>query len=224
MTVHGTGATPVWSVASQYLLTDTTTWGATYTSVSNFNLDGNTSVTIPGLGSSNYKSTLEAVWPQSVGVGVRQELSSTRVFSTDVIWYDWSSAFNNFNLTLTDPTTPGFPPLVEKFPLRWRDSISTRLGLEQKVWNDQTLRVGYVHHRIPVPDATLTPWIQATLEHAGSVGWGTTWNGWNVDLGYMYLWGSTRNVGTSSFIGGDFNNSTQRAQVHAAFFSFIRPF
>jgi long-subunit fatty acid transport protein len=181
-------------------------------------------VTIPGLGSTAYNSTLEAVWPQSVGVGVRQELSPTRVFSADVIWYDWSSAFNDFTLTMVDSTTPGFPNIVEKFPLRWRDSISTRLGMEQKVWNDQTLRLGYVHHRIPVPDATLTPFIQATLEHAGSVGWGTYWNGWDVDLGYMYLWGSSREVAASSFIGGDFDNATHRAQVHAGFVSFMKPF
>lgn len=224
MNVHGTGATPVWSVASQYLLTDSTTIGATYTSVSNFNLSGNTSVTVPGLGNSRYDSTLEAVWPQSVGLGVRQQLTPRSTFSTDVIWYDWSSAFNEFTLNLRDPSTPGFPPLVEHFPLRWRDSISVRLGYEQEVFAGQTFRCGYVHHRIPVPDETLTPFIQATLEHAVSAGYSWQWNGWEVDAGYMYLWGPTRHVATSSFIGGDFDNSTHRAEVHALFGSVMLPF
>lgn len=224
MNVHGTGAAPVWSVASQYLLTETTTVGATYTSVSDVNLSGNTSVTVPGLGSTSYQSTLEAVWPQSVGVGVREQLTPRSTFSADVIWYDWSSAFDEFTLSLKDSRTPGFPPIVEHFPLGWRDSISTRLGYEQQVFQDQTFRCGYVHHRIAVPDATLTPFIQATLEHAVSVGYGWQWSDWDVDAGYMYLWGPTRNVGDSAFFGDDFDNSTHRAQVHAAFVSLIKPF
>jgi long-chain fatty acid transport protein len=225
MKVHGTGATPVWSLGSQYLLTDTTTLGATYTSVSNFNLDGNTTVVLPGIGASTYHSTLEAKWPQSVAVGLREQISETRVFSTDVIWYDWSSAFNNFTLNLNNPGTPGFPPVVtEHFPLRWRDSYAVRLGMEQKVLGDNTLRLGYIHNTVPVPNSTITPFLQATLEHSFSIGYGTQWNGWNVDAGYMYLFGPTKHVGASSFLGGDFDNATHRAQAHAAFLNFIRPF
>jgi long-chain fatty acid transport protein len=224
LNAHGTGATPVWSVASQYLLTDTTTVGATYTSVSNMNLDGNTFVTVPGLGTSHYDSTLEMVWPQSVGAGVRQELGGGRVFSTDVIWYDWSSAFDQFQMTLQNPSNPAFPPVVERLPLRWRDSVSTRIGYEQQIVPGQTFRCGYVHHRIAAPDATLTPFIQATLEHAVSVGYGFQYSGWNIDAGYMYLWGSTRHVTNSALIGGDFDNSSHRAQVHAMAVNFIRPF
>jgi long-subunit fatty acid transport protein len=221
---QGTGATPVWSVGMQYILSDATTVGATYTSVSNFNLDGNTSVQVPGLGASSYDSTLEVTWPQSVGIGVRHELRPGRIVSTDVIWYDWSSAFNRFDMTLANPTTPGFPPLVESLPLAWRDSVSVRLGFEQEVFSGQTFRCGYVYHRNPVPDSTLTPWIQATLEHAFSTGYGWQYNGWDIDAGYMYLFGPDRHVGTSQLAGGDFSNSTQHANIHALFLSLIRPF
>jgi long-chain fatty acid transport protein len=224
MNVHGTGATPVWSLGTQLQLTESTTVGATYTSVSDVNLSGNTSVTIPGLGSTSYQSTLEAVWPQSVGLGVKQQLGPATSFSTDLIWFDWSSAFDEFVLTLEDSRVPGFPPVVERFPLGWRDSLSVRLGLEHEVFESQTVRCGYVHHRIAVPDATLTPFLQATMEHAASVGYGWRWSCCELDVGYMYLWGSSREIATSSFVGGDFNNATHHAQIHAGFASVIVPF
>lgn len=35
-----------------------------------------------------------------------------------------------------------------------------------------------------------------------------------ADLGYQYMFGSDRQVGTSSFVGGDFDNSTTSASAH----------
>jgi hypothetical protein len=40
----------------------------------------------------------------------------------------------------------------------------------------------------------------------------------------MYLFGPTQNVGMSGLVGGDFNNSSHDAQIHAMFLSFIKPF
>ncbi len=223
MDMRGTGAAPVWSVGAQYFLTDTTTIGLTYLSASSFDLSGNTDVFIPGLGSFTYDSTLSMMWPESVSFGVRQEVGEYSTVSADIIWYNWSEAFDEFRMTLTNPLNP-VPVVQETLPLAWRDTVSVRLGYEYELAIGGTFRAGYVYHRSPVPDATLTPWIQATLEHAFSLGYGFQLGDWEIDAGYMYCFGPDRTVATSGLIGGAFDGSTHEAQVHALLLGAIKRF
>lgn len=221
---QGTGATPVWSLGLQYLLSESTTFGASYTSASAFDLEGNTRVTVPGLGSTTYDSTLEVTWPQSFGAGIRHELNCCSTISADAVWYDWSGAFDAFDMTLTSPSNPLFPSVVESFPLRWKDSVSLRLGYEHKIHNFDTFRCGYVYHDSPVPDGTLTPYVQATLEHTFSLGYMWSCWEWDVDTAYMFMFAPDRSVGTSELLGGDFNNSHHTAYLHVLGLSFLRAF
>jgi long-subunit fatty acid transport protein len=220
--VHGSGATPVWSLGLQYLLTDSTTVGVTYLSASHFELQGNARVTIPGLPTFEYDSVLEMEWPQSVGVGIRHQLSPDQALSADVIWFDWSGAFDQLELRLRNPANPFFPAVDENTPLGWRDSISIRVGYEHNL-DVGTVRLGYVYNQNPIPDETLTPFIQATLQHSFSAGYGFNWGDWQVDAGYMFLFGPQQNVVDSELLGGDFDNSVHTAAMHALFVGFQKP-
>ncbi len=222
--LRATGAALCWSVGLQYDLTCATTIGLTYQSESRFRADGVTNVTIPGLGSSAFDSTLDITWPASLGIGVKHQIGSNRTLSTDIIWFDWSSAFDDFGIHLSNPTNPGFPSIYEQFPLHWRDTVSARIGYEQVLGCDRVFRCGYVYHRNPIPEGTLTPLIQATLQHAFSVGYGWKWRCWNIDMAYMFAFGPDQTVGTSDLVGGDFDRSFHRAQTHAICFSFLRRF
>jgi long-subunit fatty acid transport protein len=223
MTLHGTDAAPVWSMALQFALTDTTTIGATYLSASRFELEGETRVILPfGMGNVIYDSELEVEWPESVGIGVRQLLGPCQAVSADVIWFGWSGSFDTFQLRLRNPSNPLFPAIVENIPLNWRDSVSVRVGYERQLVGG-VLRLGYVNHRNPIPAGTQTPFIQATLQHAFSGGYAWQWGQWTVDAGYMYLFGPTQNVGASQLLGGDFSNSSHDAAVHAFFIGLQKP-
>ncbi len=222
--LQATGAALCWSLGAQYKLTDATSLGLTYQSESRFRASGVTNVAVPGLGASTYDTELDMTWPQSVGMGIRHEFCPHRIFSIDVIWYGWSSAFDEIGITLTNPNTPGFPPIVEQLPLRWRDNVSTRLGYEWILDNGHTVRCGYVYHSDPIPNGTLTPFIQGTFEHSFSLGYGISWKRWDLDLAYMFAFGPDKHVGVSDLVGNEFGNSTQRAQAHCAAFSFIRRF
>lgn len=214
MDVQATGATPVYSFGLQYDLTDRTTVGLCYQSESRFELHGSTRVSVPLLGETRYDTALDVTWPRSLGLGVRHELCPHRIVSVDVIWSDWSSAFDDFGLALSRSTNPLFPSLVEQFPLRWHDTVSTRLGFERVFCGGQVFRCGYVYHRSPVNDGTLTPFVQAALEHGFSVGYGRQWLGLEWDLTYMYSFGPAHNVGTSTLLGGDFDGSRHTSQSH----------
>jgi long-chain fatty acid transport protein len=218
MDLKGTGVTPVWSLGLQYQLTESTTIGATYLSASRVELEGDTQVTLPGpMGSASYESELEVEWPQSVGIGIRQQLGPCQAVSADLIWFGWSSAFDQFQLGLQDPSNPFFPQIDETIPLNWRDTLSVRIGFEREIAIGGTLRLGYVYHRNPIPAATLTPFIQGTLEHSLSIGYGWRWGGWEIDAGYMYLFGEEQPVVDSQLLGGDFDSSSHDAAVHAVF-------
>lgn len=218
--LQATGAAPCWSFGVQYQLSEQTTIGASYQSQTSFNMDGNTLVNVPGLGLNRFDTALHMSWPQSVGLGVKHSICPHHTLACDVLWLDWSRAFDQFDVLFTNPDNPVFQAVVgnslpEIFPLQWRDTVSVRTGYEFRPNDDHVWRLGYTYHRNPIPTGTLTPWIQGILEHAFSIG-----HGWNFseftsfDLAYQYSFGPQQFVGSSDWIGGDFSNSRQYAQYH----------
>jgi long-chain fatty acid transport protein len=227
--LRSTGAAPSWSVGAQYQLTPATTLGLAYQGATELKMGGRARVEAPVVGESGFDAHLDLTWPRWLGLGIRHELCPHRVVAADVIWYDWSSAFDQLRLGLTSPSNPlvamvAGPSLQEEFPLHWRDSVSVRVGYEQHWPAGRVMRLGYVYHRNPIPNEMLTPFIQTTLEHTFSIGYGWSAGCWEVDLAYQYSFSPEISVGTSSLLGGDFSSSRHHTQVHVALISLIRPF
>ncbi len=221
--MEATGAALAWNVGLQYQLSDKTTLGLSYVGETDVEHSGDATATVPipgfGLQTGDFDADVNLAWPRSLGIGLVHSPCCHHRFSVDAIWYDWSSAFDDVELTLSNPSNPIFLGVLgnsftDLFPLRWRDSVSVRTGYEHFFGNDKVLRTGYVYHRNPIPDATLTNYIPAILEHAFSVGYGQKVCGWNVDLAYQFSWGASRSVGTSAILGGDFDNSSVDAEAH----------
>lgn len=192
--LQGTGAALSWSIGTQYDLSDRTRLGVSYQHQTDMTLDGSTRVDIPGLPAAGFDSELHVQNPASLGIGTKHLLKPSTTLAADVIWYDWSSAFNQFDLHLSNPDDPTISALaggnlVEQFPLFWKDSVSLRLCLETP-WTESVLfRTGYVYHDNPIPSSTLSPYIQTILEHAFSVGFGWTMGTWKTDVAYpIFLW------------------------------------
>jgi len=224
---QGTGVAPVGSLALQYLWTDDTTLGLCYTSESKFTLRGDATAEIftPAPVFSTFNSKVNLVWPSSVAFGVKHDLCPHRRISADVIWYDWSQAFNELNMQFSSPSNLGLPPVIQNsLPLDWRDSVSLRLGYEFELDDLSIWRVGYVYHASPVPNSTLNPYLDGVLEHAFSIGYSRRYHGVLLNAAYQYSFGPDRHVGTSAIIGGDFDNSTFTAQAHWASLGITVPF
>jgi long-chain fatty acid transport protein len=160
-----------------------------------------------------------------VAFGVKHDLCPHRRISADVIWYDWSQAFNELNMQFSSPSNLGLPPVIQNtLPLDWRDSVSLRLGYEFELDDVSIWRVGYVYHASPVPNSTLNPYLDGVLEHAFSIGYSRRYHGVLLNAAYQYSFGPERHVGTSAIIGGDFDNSTFTAQAHWASLGITVPF
>lgn len=223
--LQGTGAALTWSLGFQYKLSCRTTLGATYQSESRFHLDGSTTAEVPVLGQSAFDLDLDIVWPRSVGLGIRHEFCAHRIGAIDLIYYNWSKAFDEAGMFLRNATNPAFVPfgtIEEQFPLQWRDTLSVRVGSEHVLRNSNRVRFGYAYHRNAIPNSTLTPYISPIMEHTLSVGYGTRISGWEVDYGYQFMTGGSQSIGASGLVGGDFDNSTTRAHAHFLFISFLR--
>jgi long-subunit fatty acid transport protein len=234
--LHGTGVTPCWSIGMQYKLGDRTTLGLAYQSESRFTLHGNASVGVAGLVpgalvGTQYSTRTDLNWPRSLSGGINHVFGEERRHrvSADIIWFDWSDAFDHVGLDLLRSTNPLFtallgPQVHDEFPLRWRDSISTRLGYEFALTPRDILRCGYIYHPQPVPSQTLTPYIPAILEHAFSVGYSRQLHSWDFNIAYQYSFGVDRSVTRSGLIGSNFDFSTLEANVHWLSFSFTYRF
>ena len=227
--LQATGAAISWSTGLQYALSSKTTLGVAYQSKNQFDLSGNTQVEIAGLGTSRFDSEVAVTWPSSLGIGFQHLLGARTNFGFDVLWRHWESAFRAFDVTLTNPDNPVFaavigPSLDESLPLNWRDTVSYRFGLERQLIDQSILRWGYVYHRNPIPTSTLSPFLQATLEHAFSIGYGKRVGPYDLDFGYQYSFGPDQSVETSGLLGGDFNGSTVESSAHWVSANAIRRF
>jgi long-chain fatty acid transport protein len=221
--LKATGFAPTWSAGLQYILSENTTIGLSYIAETRFRMHGDVKADVSGIGipllSTRADTEVDLVWPASLGFGVKHRLAKKHRLSADVLWVDWSHAFDKLDLKLTNLSNPLFRALLgpkagDRLPMDWRDSVAVRLGYEYEVTPKDVCRFGYVYHPSPIPDDTLMPLLAGTLEHAFSVGYGHDYGRWRVDVGYQYSFGATEHVSRSRIIGGDFDRSTNKAQAH----------
>jgi len=231
--LQGDGVAPTGSVGLQYKLSRRTTLGLTFTTETQMHQNGGMSANIYGVAPvpiySRFAAQTSITWPRSLSFGFMHQLSSRHRVAADVYWYDWSHAFNQVGLGLTNPSNPlvaalAGPAIIQSLPMNWRDTVSMRLGYEFLPSRYSTWRAGYVYHSSPVPNSTLNPYTDGVLTHAFSVGHsrrvGRAW----LNASYQYSFSPTRQVGTSALAGGDFSNSTFRAQAHWINLGVLVPF
>jgi long-chain fatty acid transport protein len=102
--------------------------------------------------------------------------------------------------------------------------VSLRLGYEFQPIDRDTWRAGYVYHNSPSPSSTLNPYLDGVLQHAFSLGYSRKLDRVTLNAAYQYTFGPTRHVGASDIVGGDFSNSSLKAQAHFAMLSLLFPF
>lgn len=239
LNMSGFGVAPTGSVGMQYKVSDRLMVGACYTSQSNMTLRGGANATLFAPGpfppiSSHFDSKIHMKWPQSVAFGLKYDLCEHRRVSADVIWYDWGGAFDQVDIQLNNPTNPVVPialglfgaslPVGDTLPLDWMNSVSMRLGYEWMPNTLDTWRFGYVYHGSPVPDSTLNPYLDGILTHAFSTGYSHKFERVTFNASYYFSFSPWRHVDNSAIVGGDFDDTNMRAQVHFAMFSLLVPF
>jgi len=223
MELKATGLAPTWSAGLQYQLSQDTTIGLAYRGETRLKLHGPCKVDVAGLNfpllTSKYSAEVDLVWPASLGLGITHRLAEKHRLSADVIWFDWSHAFDKLDIKMTRGSNPLFnlmlgPKVKDRLALDWHDSVAARFGYEYWISPKDVLRAGYSYHPTPVPDATLLPILAGILDHTFSVGYGHQWQQWRIDLAYQYSFSRTHHVSNSRIVGADFDHSSNKAQAH----------
>jgi long-subunit fatty acid transport protein len=227
--LQATGAALSWSTGLQYQFTDRLTIGARYQSQNRFENDGSASITIPGVGRSHYDSTLDFVWPRVAGVGLKYEYSRVTRFGVDVDWQQWSRAMNTVDIHLSNPDNPVFlamagPQVEDSLPLKWKDNVVVKCGVERDIAPNKTVRLGYGYNSDAVRASAMTPFLPTILSNYFTAGFGWRRSSWEYDTAYQYSYRPTLHTSQSDLVGGDQTDSTYDVQAHWLFLGATKKF
>ena len=215
-----------------YKVNDKLSLGFSYTTEIQTSLEGDidldlsAQVTAAGLGAivtdptAHYDLELDCTFPQMVSLGAAYKAFPKLLMVLDLTWIDWSQSFDEFFFRLKNGNNSGVNTLIgssninDTMPLKWRDRVTVRLGLEYYLSEKITLRAGYSFGKSPVPDGTLTPLSSAISEHAIALGYGYKQGAWELNIAYQYDLPHRQSVGTSRILGLDYNNSSVEISQH----------
>ena len=201
-------------------------WKSHTVIVTNGLASGNASALFSALGAGtastfSYNASVKNILPQSVNASVAWHLNPrwTLAFQTD--WVNWSNAFVNLPVTLTNGTNPvinsvaGSSTLVDGVPLNWKDQYSFHGGVERMLTEGTSLRFGYAYGNSPVPNGTLTPMTAAIMTNQLSTGFAYHLGHSRFDIAYMFDPIAQQQVAQSSLLFTEYNNSTDRVGLQS---------
>ncbi len=196
-------------------------WKSHTVIVTNGLASGDASALFAALGANapstfTYNASVKNILPQSVNGNIAWHVNPrwTLAFQTD--WVNWSNAFVNLPVTLTNGSNPvingvaGSSTLVDGVPLNWKDQYSFHGGVERMLTESTSLRFGYAHGNSPVPNGTLTPMTAAIMTNQLSTGFAYHRGRSRFDFAYTYDPTSQQQVQQSNLLAGEYNNSTDR--------------
>ncbi len=197
----------------QYDLSDATTLGFAYRSQVKQELEGTSSLTVPGVPFPIVRFiSADLTLPDNASFGVSHAFSSNWTLMADLAWTNWS-VFDRLYAVDSNGV-----PVVDQ-PEDWKDSWRYSLGMEYSPGNAWTWRAGVAFDETPIPSAELrTPripgedrtWVSFGFSYAAS-------ENLSFDLAYAHLFvddaridNTTANAppGVNFTLTGEFENST----------------
>jgi len=201
-------------------------WKSHTVIVTNGLASGDASALFTALGANapsnfSYNASVKNILPQSVNANVAWHVNPrwTLVFQTD--WVNWSNAFVNLPVTLTNGSNAvinsvvGSSTLVDGVPLNWKDQYSFHGGVERLLTENMSVRFGYAHGNDPVPSGTLTPMTAAIMTNQLSTGLAYHMGRSRLDFAYTFDPIAQQQVGQSNLLAGEYNNSTDRVGLQS---------
>ena len=178
-----------------------------------------------GLGAARpdfaYEAEVTNDFPQVVNAGLAWEPPWVKRLTLGVQfdWINWSQAFNDLPIHLTNGNNANLNGLVgshtlnDDVPLRWRDSYVGRFGAEQGFGEHWVARLGYAYGSHPAPADTLTPLTAALPEHLLTAGVGYRAGRFRLDAAYQWQIPATEHVGRSALAAGEYSNSVTEVHI-----------
>lgn len=167
-------------LGGHYKVSDTLALGATFHSKTDIgDLTGSGSFTAfpsQAVMPTNFK-VVDFQWPQTYGVGMAWQATSTFMVAADVKRLKWSDSMKTFRLAMN----MGAGWAEGAMPQNWKDQTVVMLGVQYMLNPNVALRAGINHAENPVPDQTLNPLFPATVRTHYTMG-----VGWNAGGGHTW--------------------------------------
>ena len=176
-----------------------------------------------GLGAARPDFTYDAEvtndFPQAVNAGVAWQPRKGLTVGVQFDWINWSQAFNDLPIHLTNGNNADLNGLVgshtlnDDVPLRWRDSYVGRVGAEQVFGEHWAVRLGYAYGSHPTPADTLTPLNADLPEHLLTAGVGYHTGRFRIDAAYQWQLPATERAGRSALAAGEYSDSVTEVHI-----------
>jgi long-subunit fatty acid transport protein len=164
----------------------------------------------------SYNASVKNILPQSVNANIAWHVNPRWVLAFQTDWVNWSNAFVNLPVTLTNGSNSAIPStLVDGIPLNWKDQYSFHGGVERELGESASVRFGYAYGNNPVPSGTLTPMTAAIMTNQLSTGFAYHMGHSRFDIAYTYDPTSQQQVAQSNLLAGEYNNSTVRISLQS---------
>ena len=169
----------------------------------------------------SYNASVKNILPQSVNANVAWHLNPRWVLAFQTDWVNWSNAFVNLPVTLTNGTNAVITSvaksstLVDGVPLNWKDQYSFHGGVERLLTESLSARFGYAYGNDPVPSGTLTPLTAAIMTNQLSTGLAYHVGRSRLDFAYTFDPISQQQVQQSNLLAGEYDNSTVRVGLQS---------
>ncbi len=161
---------------AMYRLSDSITFGATYTPRTSLPLEHGTLVSDQsalGLGKVTYRDVhLDGIaLPSEIDLGMALHPGADWLWSFKLAWLNWSDALTVTTLTASRPDNPAATPSFSIATTQdGRDQWVVAVGGEYDYDDDTALRWGYNYGRNPIPKEHTNPLLAAISEHHLTVG------------------------------------------------------
>lgn len=161
-----------YNLGALYQFDSATRIGIDYRSRIQHNLTGSETVTVPGSYPAPYPALLEAsngtaktsiTLPDSLSLGLYQQLTPRWALMASVQWTDWS-LFNTLNVTSANGTP--LTSIAEK----WRNTWYAGAGANYQATNKLLLQTGFAYDQSPVDNANRTTRVPDADHYILSVG------------------------------------------------------
>jgi long-subunit fatty acid transport protein len=168
-----------------------------------------------------YDAEVDNVLPQSLTANLVWDASRRFRIVAQTDWIDWRRAFVNLPVKLTQGNNADINGLLssnslaDSIPLRWRDQLIWRAGVERTAGENGVFRAGYAHANNPVPSSTLTPLTAAIMGNTLSAGFGYRRGRYRIDGVYGLTLTAQGTVGQSALKSGEYDNSRVRVGMQS---------
>jgi long-chain fatty acid transport protein len=167
---------------------------------------------------ASYDLDVKLKLPQSIGAGISFKATPRFRISAEAEWINWSSAFDNMTLTLSNGNNVNVNTMLGNagnfeilFPMNWKDSYNIRFGGEYDIVAAFTLRAGYSYGSNPVPQETVFPVFPAIVENHVMVGASYIVTGpVSIHVAYELALNKKQTAASQSVVAQEYNGSTSQ--------------